>query len=165
MSKSFQDNPNFVQRGVRRIIALPAAARILSATAHRLDGPILRRTDGRASFSSMATGLPIIALTTTGAKSGQPRTTPLVGIPLPDGRLAIIASNWGGTKHPAWYHNICANPAVTVTHDGEVRPYIARETTGDERDRVWAAAVALYPGYADYARRTEGRLIPVIVLE
>lgn len=162
---AFRDDPNLLQRGVRRLIALPLSARLLSATAHRLDGPILKRTDGRASFSSLATGLPIIALTTTGAKSGQPRTCPLVGIPTGDGRLAVIASNWGGKKHPSWYLNVKAHPAVTVTYKGEARPFVARETAGEERAALWAKALALYPGYAAYQGRTEGREIPVVVLE
>jgi deazaflavin-dependent oxidoreductase (nitroreductase family) len=154
-----------IQRSARRVIAIPLVARVLSVVGHRMDKPIMGLTNGRVSPSSKITGLPIITLTTTGAKSGQPRTVPLVGIPAGDGRLVLIASNWGGTKHPAWYYNIKANPAVTVTYKGEARPYIARETSGEEREALWATAVALYPGYAGYAKRTAGRVIPVVVLE
>jgi deazaflavin-dependent oxidoreductase (nitroreductase family) len=163
--EAFRDDPNLIQRGMRRLIALPIVAKGLSVAGHRMDKPVMGLTDGRVSPSSILTGLPIITLTTTGAKSGQPRAVPLVGIPAGDGRLALIASNWGGTKHPAWYYNIKANPAVTVTHKGESRPYIARETSGEERAALWATAVGLYPGYAAYAARTEGREIPVVVVE
>jgi deazaflavin-dependent oxidoreductase (nitroreductase family) len=113
--------------------------------------------------SALVTGLPIIALTTTGARSGRPRTVPLVRVP--DGeRLILIASNWGQAKHPAWYYNVKANPQVTITRDGVTRPYVAREVVGEERAACWGRAVALYPGYRGYAERA-GREIPVVVLE
>jgi deazaflavin-dependent oxidoreductase (nitroreductase family) len=84
---------------------------------------------------------------------------------IPDGeRLILIASNWGQAKHPAWYYNVKANPQVTITRDGVTRPYVAREVMGEERERCWAKAVALYPGYRGYAARA-GRGIPVIVLK
>lgn len=131
---------------------------------HRIDGAVFRASGGRTTASAVFIGLPIITLTTTGAKSGRPRSVPLVGIP--DGeRLILIASNWGQAKHPAWYHNIRANPAVTVTIRGATRSYAARELAGPEREAAWARAVALYPGYRGYAARTGGRAIPVIALE
>jgi deazaflavin-dependent oxidoreductase (nitroreductase family) len=96
---------------------------------------------------------------------------PLVGIP--DGeRLILIASNWGQAKHPAWLHNIRANPVVRVAGRDfpagrdvpAERLYVARELHGAERAAAWARAVALYPGYEGYAARA-GREIPVVVLE
>jgi deazaflavin-dependent oxidoreductase (nitroreductase family) len=157
------DSPNLIQRGVRRLIATRPAARALARTIHHIDGAVMRASSGRATAGALLTGLPLITLTTTGAKSGQPRSVPLVGIP--DGeRLILIASNWGQARHPAWYHNIKANPAVTVTRGGESRPYVAKELTGAAREAAWARAVALYRGYRGYAERA-GREIPVVVVE
>ena len=159
------DSPNMVARTVRRVIATRPAAWLLARTIHRVDGATLRLSGGRTTASALLSGLPIIQLTTTGAKSGRPRTVPLVGIP--DGeRLILIASNWGQTKHPAWYYNVKANPQVKVT-GRDVPPervYMAREVVGEERAACWARAVALYPGYRGYAARA-GRGIPVVVVE
>jgi deazaflavin-dependent oxidoreductase (nitroreductase family) len=157
------DEPNVVQRGIRRLIAVRLAAWGLSHTFHRLDRAVLRLSGGRMTPGAVFTGLPIISLTTTGARSGQTRSVPLVGIPDGD-RLILIASNWGQDKHPAWYHNVKADPRVTVGSNGQSREYIAREVTGEEREACWQRALALYPGYGAYAVRT-GRTIPVIVLE
>jgi deazaflavin-dependent oxidoreductase (nitroreductase family) len=157
------DKPNPVQRGVRRLIAARPIAWGLSHSIHHLDRVVLRLSDGRMAAGTLLTGLPIIALTTVGARSGRPRTVPLIGIPDGD-RLILIASNWGQEKHPAWYHNLKAYPRVTATFRGRAEEYLAREVAGEEREACWRRAVALYPGYRDYARRTE-RTIPVIILE
>jgi deazaflavin-dependent oxidoreductase (nitroreductase family) len=136
---------------------------LLARTIHHVDRATLRLSGGRTTASALLSGLPIIELTTTGAKSGRPRTVPLVGIPDGD-RLILIASNWGQAKHPAWYYNVRANPSVTVTRDGVARAYVAREVHGEERAACWARALALYPGYRGYAARA-GRGIPVVVVE
>ena len=157
------DSPNVVARTVRRIIATRPVAWLRARTIHHVDVATLCLSGGRTTASAVLSGLPIIQLTTTGARSGRPRTVPLVGIP--DGeRLILIASNWGQAKHPAWYYNVKANPQVTITRDGVARPYIAREVTGEERAACWGRAVAVYPGYRGYAGRA-GREIPVVVLE
>ncbi len=157
------DTPNVAQRAVRRLIATRPVTWVLARTVHHIDAAVFRASGGRTTASATLTGLPLITLTTTGARSGQPRSVPLVGIP--DGeRLILIASNWGQAKHPAWYHNIKANPAVTVSHGGETRPYTARELAGEERAAAFARAAALYPGYDGYAKRA-GREIPVVGLE
>lgn len=160
---TWTDSPNAIQRGVRRLIATRPAASVLARTIHHIDAAVLRLSGGRTTASATLTGLPLITLTTTGAKSGQPRSVPLVGIP-EDERLILIASNWGQDRHPAWYHNLKANPAVIVTRDGSTLAYTARELAGEEREAAWARAVALYPGYRGYAQRA-GREIPVVELE
>ncbi|MFO7539956.1 MAG: nitroreductase family deazaflavin-dependent oxidoreductase, partial [Chloroflexota bacterium] len=88
---------------------------------------------------------------------------PLLAIPHREDQFILIASNWGQTKNPAWYHNILANPQVTVTKNGRSQPYQARETTGGEREACWQIALQTYPGYAAYKQRTP-RQIPVILL-
>lgn len=162
------ESTNPAQGIVRRVIATRPAAWLLARTIHHLDGAVQRLSGGRTTASALFSGLPIVSLTTIGAKTGRPRTVPLVAVPLAgetDGeRLILIASNWGQAKHPAWYYNLKANPRVTITHNGQTRPYLAHEATGEERARCWARAVALYPGYQGYARRA-GREIPVVVVE
>ncbi len=154
---------NWLQKINTRIAMSAVGARLLARTMHHLDRVVLRLGNGRFTAATLLTGLQILSLTTTGAKSGQPRTVPLVAIPYSDNRLIVIASNWGQTKHPAWYHNLVAHPQVTVTRDGRTQPYLARETTDADRDACWQAALQTYPGYAAYKQRTE-RQIPVIVL-
>ncbi|EIV93667.1 nitroreductase family deazaflavin-dependent oxidoreductase [Frankia sp. QA3] len=107
--------------------------------------------------------LPVIILTTRGAKSGKIRKTPLMRVEH-DGVYAVVASVGGAPKHPVWYYNLIGDPHVEL-QDGPVRrDYVAREVTGDEKAQWWERAVAAYPDYADYQRKTE-REIPVFVLE
>ncbi|WP_431771546.1 nitroreductase family deazaflavin-dependent oxidoreductase [Streptomyces cucumeris] len=108
-------------------------------------------------------GMPVVVLTTRGAKSGKIRKTPLMRVEH-DGHYAIVASLGGAPEHPVWYHNVVADPRVEL-RDGPVRQDMtAREVTGDEKARWWERAVQAYPDYADYQRKTD-RQIPVFVLE
>lgn len=157
------DSPNAAQGVVRRIIATRPAAWALARTIHHLDGAVMRLSGGRTTAAALFSGLPVVTVTTIGAKSGRPRSVPLVAVPDGD-RLILIASNWGQAKHPAWYYNVKAHPDVTVTAGGETRRYVAREVMGEERAACWARAVAVYPGYEGYAARA-GREIPVVVVE
>lgn len=149
---------------VRRIATTAPGARFFAVTAHRLDRPVLRFSNSRTSLTSILTGLPVLTITTIGAKSGQPRTLPLLSIPDGDDFI-LIASNFGQHHHPAWYYNLRAHPEAQVQLKGQTTTYIAHETDGDERQRCWRRAVELYPGYAAYAERTGGRRIPVMVLK
>lgn len=108
-------------------------------------------------------GRPMMLLTTTGAKSGQPRTHPLVYTTDGD-RLVVIASKGGADDNPAWYHNLRANPVVTVEVGNET--YQARATVpqGEERRRLFDQQAAIMPFFAEYERKTS-RVIPVVVLE
>lgn len=107
-------------------------------------------------------GVPIIVLTTVGARTGLLRKTPLMRVEH-DGGYAVIASMGGAPQHPVWYHNVLAHPHVEL-QDGPVRrDYDAREADGEERDLWWGRAVAVWPAYADYQVRTTRR-IPVFVL-
>lgn len=108
-------------------------------------------------------GAPMILIHTVGAKSGQERVSPLVWFPQDDGSLVIIASKGGAPTHPAWYHNIKANPTFEVEVGTETFKVDAEELQGEERDRVWAAAVAERPGFGEYQEKTT-RLIPVLRL-
>ncbi len=108
--------------------------------------------------------MPALELTTTGRKSGEPRSTMLT-TPWQDGeKLAIVASAGGNDTHPAWYLNLEADPAVKVrTQDGE-REMTARTVTGDERAELWDAITSKYDNYAGYQKKTD-REIPVVILE
>lgn len=107
-------------------------------------------------------GIPIILLTTVGAKSGKLRKTPLMLVEH-DGEYAVVASMGGAPTHPVWYHNIVKHPHVEL-QDGPVKKdYLAREVIGDEKAVWWERAVAAFPPYAEYQEKTE-REIPVFVL-
>jgi deazaflavin-dependent oxidoreductase (nitroreductase family) len=108
-------------------------------------------------------GRPLMLLTTTGAKSGQPRTAPLVDTTDGD-NLVVIASKGGAPSNPDWYHNVRANPLVTVELGADRFQARARITEGEERERLYAAQAALMPAFTDYQTKTT-REIPVVVLE
>ncbi|HET7639433.1 MAG TPA: nitroreductase family deazaflavin-dependent oxidoreductase [Ktedonobacteraceae bacterium] len=107
-------------------------------------------------------GRPLLLLTTTGAKSGQLRTTPVMYIPDGD-HLLVIASNAGAATHPDWYRNLLSHPEVTVEVGNETFKAIAAVTEGSERQRLWTRVVELYPFFVDHESKTT-RQIPVIVL-
>jgi deazaflavin-dependent oxidoreductase (nitroreductase family) len=108
-------------------------------------------------------GFPVLLLTTTGARSGRPVTVPL-GFKVDAGQVFVVASNGGAPRHPAWFHNLVANPAVIV--ELGVRTYEGRAAVaqGEERDRLFELMKAGAPGLRDFERRS-GRIIPVVVLE
>jgi deazaflavin-dependent oxidoreductase (nitroreductase family) len=107
--------------------------------------------------------LPVVVLTTLGAKSGKIRKSPLMRVEH-DGRYAVVASLGGAPTNPLWYYNVLAHPRVEL-QDGPTRQdMVARQVTGDERATWWDRAVEAYPEYADYQKRTD-RIIPVFVLE
>ncbi|MEU8697249.1 MULTISPECIES: nitroreductase family deazaflavin-dependent oxidoreductase [unclassified Streptomyces] len=107
--------------------------------------------------------MPVIILTTRGAKSGKIRKTPLMRVEH-NGAYAVVASQGGAPKHPVWYHNLKADPRAEL-QDGPVRQDMkVREVTGDEKALWWERAVEAFPDYADYQKKTD-RQIPVLVLE
>jgi len=107
---------------------------------------------------------PVLLLTTTGRKSGQPRTNPLLYAPAGDNGYMVIASKGGAPQHPLWYLNLQANPLAEVTVGRETHNVHARDAQGEERERLWRALADLYSGYDRYAQKTS-RTIPVVVLE
>jgi F420H(2)-dependent quinone reductase len=109
------------------------------------------------------TGLPVVIVTNRGAKTGKVRKTPLMRVEH-DGSYAAVASKGGAPEHPLWYHNLRANPHVEVQDGSGKWEMTAREVTGEERAAWWERAVAAYPPYAEYQRKTS-REIPVFVLE
>lgn len=129
--------------------------------APRFDRVVIPRTKGR--FSSA--GVDKVGLvTTTGAKSGQPRTQPLALVDVGDGALLAIASNYGRPDHPAWSANLIANPDCEVEFRGPPSPYRAELTTGARRAEAWGQAVDFYAGYERYRARCAPREIRVFRL-
>jgi deazaflavin-dependent oxidoreductase (nitroreductase family) len=125
---------------------------------------LYQRTGGRLGHTIPGVPGKMLLLDHVGAKSDVKRTSPLLYVR--DGEdLVIVASKGGYPKHPAWYHNLVANPDTTVQVKGETIPVHARVAKPEERDRLWALAVKGYHGYDDYAARSKGREIPLVVLE
>jgi deazaflavin-dependent oxidoreductase (nitroreductase family) len=153
---------NWFRRTVRVSAALRPMSWFYARTLRRIDRFVYRLTRGRSTFSSLVAGVPVVMLTTTGAKSGQPRTLPVLGIPHDDS-VVVIASNYGQYRNPAWYHNLRANPRATIAFEGVRREVVAHEMTG-ERERWYARGIEIYPGRRQYRERAAHRRIPIIEL-
>jgi deazaflavin-dependent oxidoreductase (nitroreductase family) len=108
-------------------------------------------------------GVPIIVVTSVGAKSGKLRKNPVMRVEH-DGVYAAVASYGGSPQHPVWYHNFKAHPLVEVQDKTVKKDYRARELAGEERELWWGRATKVWPDYDEYVKRTD-RLIPVFVLE
>lgn len=109
------------------------------------------------------TGLPVVIVTSLGARSGKIRKTPLMRVEH-DGRYLLVASQGGAPKHPTWYYNLLSHPVIEL-QDGPVKQDMTvRELSGEEKATWWERAVAAFPNYADYQRRTD-RDIPVFLAE
>lgn len=129
-------------------------------TIHRT---LLKLSFGKIGWSAM--GMPVVELTTTGRKSGQPRTTMLTSPLQRDGQTIIVASRGGDDNHPAWYLNLVAEPNVTARIGGSApRQLVARVAEGDERAQLWQELTSAHDMYAGYQKSTS-REIPVVILE
>lgn len=156
-------SPNSFQRFTHRFLMLRPVSAFLARVLHRLDAAMLKFSGGRHTLSEIV-GLPIIQITTIGAKTGEPRAMPLVSV-FDGERIALIASNFGQKHNPGWYYNLKAHPQCTVEIKGHPAKYIARQVEGEEREKYWAMAVSYYKGYELYAIRAAHRQVPVMVLE
>lgn len=125
---------------------------------------LYRHTGGRIGQDVPGVEGRMLLLDHVGAKSGTKRTAPLLYVP-DDDDVVIVASKGGFPKHPAWYHNLMANPDTTAQIGPERRLVHARTATPEERERLWPEAVRTYHGYADYQARSKGREIPLVILE
>lgn len=153
-----------MRRAMRSLASTPVTARFFARILHRVDEPILRRTGGKRSFTAWLTCLPTVELTTTGARTGSPRTHPILGIPDGD-RLVLTASNFGQTRNPAWYYNLRAHPSCSVSFRGQRQEMRAYEAEGAERQRLWDQNLTVYPTWQRYEQWASHRRIPVMVLE
>ncbi len=153
-----------MQRTVQRIVATPPAAWALSKVLHPMDKAFFKVSKGGMTLASLVAGLPVIMVTTTGAKSGLPRRTPLVGVPVEE-HLAVIGSNYGQGPTPGWVYNLEARPMATVAYKGRSVSVVARRGDHGTVDHAFAVASAVYPGYGGYRERADHREIRVFVLE
>ncbi len=147
--------------------ASSSGAEYLSRNLHHFDKFFLKMTKGRTTLTSILTGLPVVVLTTKGAKSGQPRISPVLYISDTSDptKFAVIASNWGQDHHPAWYYNLKAEPSATVSINGQVNKCIAHEAEGEEYARFWQSALDTFTGFPLYKRLAGERRTPIMVLE
>src|SRR3954471_16816399 len=120
-------------------------------------------SDGARANTLRDSGDPIVVITSVGAKSGHLRKNPVMRVER-DGAYVAIASMGGSPTNPEWYHNLLAHPEVELQDGAERHTYVARLVTGDERAEWWDHAVATWPTYGEYQKKTE-REIPVFVLE
>jgi deazaflavin-dependent oxidoreductase (nitroreductase family) len=150
-----------VEKLLQAFAQTPLGGKLFITVFPAIDRRLMPLTRGRLSTGL---GQPIVLLHVRGARSGIERTVPLLATKTGD-TVLIVASKAGAIKHPAWYHNVRANPDVEVTIDGRRRPMraaIAAES--EERDRLWEVVCDNYNGYATYQRRAAGRVIPVVSL-
>ncbi|MFS4097802.1 nitroreductase family deazaflavin-dependent oxidoreductase [Streptomyces sp. AF1A] len=141
-------------RFVQRMSSTRAFAKVAPHVVPALDRSVHRLTRGR--FLLSAGLLPGVVLTTTGARSGRLRRTPLACMPEEDGRgWILVGSNFGRTGHPAWTHNLLAHPHASISWKGRDVPVTARLLTGRERAEVWAALLRFWPPYATYQSRVD----------
>ena len=160
--QSFRQSRRF-HRLVRRSAASRPLARLYQRIQPPIDRFVYRLTGGRATLSSWLSGIEVSMLTTTGARTGRPRTLPVLA--LPDGKdVILIASNFGRPRHPSWYHNLRADPHATIVTAGVRREFVARELSGADRAGWYARAEEIFPPFTRYPRWAGRREIPVLRL-
>ena len=157
-------NANRLQRIMQVVASSRPGAWIFSKTLHQQDRVLFKATGGRLTIPSVLAGLPVVMLTTNGAKTGRSRTMPLLGIPVGED-LAVIGSNYGQKSTPGWVYNLEADPSAIVGYRNRTVAVVARRADKIEADVVFELAGAVYPGYAKYRSRADHRVIKVFVLE
>ena len=148
------------ERVLQRFAQTRLGGKLFISVFPAIDRRLLPLTRGRLSTGL---GQPIVLLHARGARSGIERTTPLLATKTGD-TILVVASKAGAVKHPAWLHNVRANPDVDVTMEGRRQPMRARVVEGEERDRLWRTVCDNYTGYETYQRRAGARVIPVVEL-
>ncbi|MFF3845761.1 nitroreductase family deazaflavin-dependent oxidoreductase [Streptomyces sp. NPDC002328] len=141
-------------RLVQKVSSAPAFAKVAPHVIPALDRVVHRLTRGKVLLSAQM--LPGVVLTATGARSGQPRRTPLACMPEEGGRSwLLVGSNFGRTGHPAWTANLLAHPDAEISWKGADIPVTARLLEGEERAAAWQSVLAFWPPYATYQARVE----------
>ncbi len=156
--------PNWAQRRVQAVAATRPGARVFSRVLPALDRGTERLTAGRVSLPLLLAGLPALVLTTTGRRTGQVRSTHLIAVPFED-TLALLGTNFGQPRTPAWVLNLEADARAAVTHRGVTVNVVARPATEVEAERILADSAYVYAGYQRYRRRITGRALRIFVLE
>lgn len=147
--------PNAVQHALQRTASTRAGSWLFQRTLYRVDRPLHRWTNGKVTLPGLATGLPVVMLTTTGAKSGLPRTMPVAGIPFGDD-LVILGTNYAQERTPGWVFNLLKDPRAVVAWKSTSVSALASPIASDRMDEVWQAASRVYVGFPKYRERTTG---------
>ena len=155
--------PNAAQRAMWHISSSRPGAWLFARSIHHVDKFVLRMSRGDATLAGLTAGIPVLTVTTTGARSGQPRTTPLLGVPFGDD-IAVIGTHFGQPGTPGWYYNLRAKPRAEVTYQNRSVAATAREAGDDEWQAIWSRARTIYGGYEAYARRIADRKIHIMIL-
>ena len=159
---------NAIERLAQKIASTRWGSLLFRYTQRHLDNAVLAVTGGCHTLASFFSSIPMVTVTSVGARSGQRRTHALLRVDDPggNGRFAVVASNYAQSRLPGWYYNLKKNPQATCVIDGRTALYFAREATGEEWEQLWTAAVDVFPGFGGYAERLENvRRIPIIVFE
>ena len=155
---------NGFQRLMQRFGSSKGGAWMFSKLLAPSDRVIHRATLGRRSAPEVLAGLPVIMVTTTGRRSGEARTSPLIAVPVADS-LALLGTNFGQANTPAWVFNLEDDPKVSVSYRDATLDLVARPATDAERAEVWRSSAGVYGGYEKYRERIAGRDIRIFVLE
>lgn len=156
--------PRAFQRAVQRVASTRGGAWALARTLPALDRATERLSHDRASAAGLLAGLPALVVTTTGRRTGVPRETQLLGIPIGED-LALIGTNFGQRSTPAWVLNLEADPRAVAAHAGRSVEVVARAADPDEREEILRRGREVYGGYSKYFGRISGRRVRVFVLE
>lgn len=157
-------SPNAFQRAIQALGSTKPVAWVFQKTLYPMDRALYRRSGGRLTVPGLLAGLPVVMVTTTGARSGVPRTMPLLAIPMGVG-LAIIGTNYGQKPTPGWVYNLKADPKATVEYGGRSVGVVARPATDSETDVAFTLAAQVYSAFNEYRNRIEGRQVAVFVLD
>ena len=154
-------NPFF--RAMRQMAGYRPVSWVYARTLPATDRFVSRITGRHMTFVSLATGLQVMLLTTTGARTGTQRTQPVLYLREGDD-LVVIASNWGQERNPSWYYNLKADPRAKVTLSGSTYDVTAREVTSPERDQYWQQGCRMYPAWDVYKARSPRPEFPIMIL-
>jgi deazaflavin-dependent oxidoreductase (nitroreductase family) len=152
-------NPFF--RAMRRMAGWRGVSWLYARILPTADRLVSRLSGRKLTLVAITTGLPVLLLTTIGAKTGALRVNPVLYLRSGED-FVVIASNWGQRHNPGWYYNLLAHPKATVTLDGATFDALAREATAPERDLFWAQAVRMYPAWNIYKARALRREFPIL---
>jgi deazaflavin-dependent oxidoreductase (nitroreductase family) len=155
--------PNAFHRGMQAIGSSRPGAWFFAHTLARADRLLDRISRGRLTVPAALARLPVLVLTSTGRRSGQPRQTHLIAVPFADS-LALLGTNFGQPGTPNWVLNLEAEPRATVTHHGVRRDVVAQPATDAERAEILRASARVYGGYLKYQQRITGRRLRIFVL-
>lgn len=154
---------NALQRVTQKVASTKPVAWVFQRTLFPVDKLMFKASKGKLTVPGLMAGLPVIMLTTTGAKTGKQRTMPLLGVPI-DGELAVIGSNYGQHSTPGWVYNLEADPTASVTYRDHTVSVTAGRADEAQSDRAFELAAEVYPGYAKYRDRAAHREIRVFLL-